>query len=1365
MSMQRCRGIRTLVALRSGRLNFRWLVAPALVVALGASLAWGQGPVPDGFEPYALKHRQAADLAPQLRNMLQGLPEKTNVLIDNETNRLLVQGSGEAQKVAAQFVGALDRPVAAAPSESTAQSQVQGYRVPPNELQPLVARLQNEFGNIKDVRIGADDRTGQVIVVAPEEIQKKVLDRLRNAVPQAPPAASPATAAVADPVAGVAAPQQAPASTESLTYQLKNVSWRELEDELKSTWGSQLAVNTARGGEVATVDVTAAGGVRSVLEIDRRTDIVRLAGTSDSRVWLDVVKALDSPRTNPNEQTRLVPVKKADPNQVRSAVQLIRAASTAGGETTSAAKTLHGKADGPRWGGELVSMLFQEAAPAGAPPAPAAPAPAVPAPEAGAAAPEAAATPAAADAAPQAAAGGITPSEEGGLIGPVQIEFLEGLDVIVVKGNKRDVNRVMQIIADIEKISDTTTPVVDVYTLKHVNGESLVTLITELYTEILSARQGQVSVRALVDPNAVLLIGRKESVAVVKELIAKLDQPSDPSFQFKIFKLKYMAAVDAETAVRNFFVAHPGTDTQPLTGLGTQVRILADYRSNSLIVQASPRDLLEVKRMIEGIDVEDHETSAVIRVFRLKNALAGDLAQVIQGAITGQSATSGQAGQIGQTGMQGGATSGTQGGATQSRANMPSAVLEFMMVDQEGGRLLRSGVLTNVQVTSDPNINALVVRAPTKSMDLIAALIEQLDQVPDAESQIKVFTVVNGDATNLTALLQQLFGQQVTAGVGTTGGLFGNNFGQLGQTQLQTGASAGESSLVPLRFAVDVRTNSIIASGSEGDLNVVEALLLRLDEGDIETRKLTVIRLKNAPAQDVANSITQFLSNQRQLIQQQLLFNQAISPFEQIEREVIVVPELVTNSLIVSATPRYYDEILQVIQDLDFRPPMVMVQVLIAEVQLDELFEFGVEWGLQDSLLFDRGIAGTASNPGFNFLGGGTPGLPNLNSAGRGIVAGRGISSLGMGATNSTLGAGGMVLSAASDSVNFLVRALQDSGRLQILSRPQVMTLNNQQAFVQVGQTQSRITGSTVSQGIVQNNVTDVDTGLILRIQPLINDDGIIVMNVDAERSKLGNEADGPVVAFGPDNEPIRSPPIDRTTAQTTVSARSGQTVVFAGLITKDKIANITRVPYLSDIPVLGKLFQFERNAEQRRELLIVMTPYIIQSDEDYEWVKVVESERMSWCLADVVQVHGDVGMQGSNCMFCNQNIPVMYPDAAPLGTDIPPGTAEAGQQMQQMQMMRSPTPLPPSTMLRQNLSPVPQGGPGTNDPPQPDANGAAAPTPAAPTPPPETSMQWPAPGRGGANPWPQAEVVPAQYTTGVPAAPRVPNRPLPPMQ
>lgn len=1311
---------------RSPQFLCRWLTALGIAVLLCGSVARGQGNSPSGYQSYALKHRAANDVAPQLRSMLQGLPEPGNVLIDAQRNQLLVQGSSEAHKVAAQFVQAIDQPLETVRKPDSTAPEVQGYRLPAGDNGAVVTRLQTEFGHLAGVRIALDDRTRQIIVVAPAGVQQQVAQRLRAAE------------------AAGQTPDQTPAPPPgSVAYQLRHITWRELEDALTTAWGSKIRLNVSQNGEVATVETVVADSATPVLQINRRADVVRSLDAAAGAHWLATARALDVAPAGPDSLTRLVPVQNTNPEQVRSAVSLIQAAATqADSDMTTVAKPLRPAMDRPRWGGELLAMLFQDAAAPTAPVRPAAAAPAA----AGQAAP--------APAAPAAPAGGgeapppgvreateLPP--EGGLIGPVQIEFLEGLDSILVRGNKRDVQRVLQIIADIERLTAETAPVIDIYTLRHVNSESLATMLNELYTAALATRQGTISIRALTEPNAILLIGRLESVEVVKELIVKLDQPSDPSYRFEIFHLQYMAAIDAETAVRNFFVNRPGTDTTPRTNLGTQVRVLSDYRSNSLIVQASPRDLLEVTRLIQGLDVEDIGTSTIIRVFRLRNALSADLQTVIQNAITPPTT-----GQQGQAGFQAGA-------AAQGRASVPSSALEFMMVDQQGGRLLRSGILSNVQVTADPNINALVVRAPAKSMDLIAALIEQLDQLPDAVSQIKVFTVVNGDATSLAQLLQTLFGQQVTAGVGTAGGLGGLFGGGLGALQLQTGAGTGESSLVPLRFAVDVRTNSIIASGSEGDLTVVEVLLLRLDEGDIENRRLTVVRLKNAPATDVSNSITQFLTSQRQFIQQQLLFNQAISPFEQIEREVIVVPEIVTNSLIVSATPRYYDEIMRVIEDLDFRPPMVMVQVLIAEVRLDETFQFGVEWGLQESLLFDRGLPGTASNPGFNFN---NVGLPNQNSAGRNELAGQSLVNFGLGRTNPTLGYGGLVLSAASESINIMVRALQDTGRLQVLSRPQVMTLNNQQAFVQVGATQSRITGSAISQGIVQNQVTDVETGLILRIQPLINDDGVIVMNVDAERSELGEEIEGPTVAFGPDGEPIRSPPINRTTAQTTISARSGQTVVFAGLITKDKVANIRRVPYVSDIPVLGHLFRHTVTAEQRRELLIVLTPYIIESDEDYEWVKMVESERMSYCLADAVQLHGAVGLQGDNCLFCQPTVPVLYPDSDPLGLKLPPST---GMSMEHFTPTYGvPTNLPPSMLQNPTLTPVP-------------ANQSLLPSGPPPVPPPVTPPQ-PEPSSGAnrtlgpqqtpfAAPQPPTDrVQPAQFATPT-AGPADPTLRLPP--
>lgn len=1163
----------------------RWLLwigaATALIAAHPVSVQ------AQSFQAYPISNIRAEDAAARLRTMLDGT-DGAEVLADPSGARLLVRGPQGTQELASQLLQTIDRPVRVAQAAARpAAPIVRGYDVGGGDLESIAAQLRRDFATESGIRIATDARTRQVIVVAPPAVQDRVAQRFRSAAPA--PAA----------VNNTPIPNSTPGTP---PHTLKNITWQELESRVRQIAGGRMRVVPDGGNQTLSLSIPTENGFQTVMQINQGTGQVAFYGDRPD-IWSRAVKVLDQAAPEDNSQTQVVSLQNADPTDIQDAVDALSARSDDSG---SAMRTP------PKWGGRLVSRIFQDVSqPGGAPGG------------------------GGAQGGQQAPAG----AESGGLIGSVQIEYLEGLDVIIIRGRPGDVERVQSIIDEIEQLSAETQPVVEVYLLDHVNGVVLATLINELYEEIFSARQGQVSIRAVVNPNAVLLIGREESVAVIKDLISKLDQPAHPASQFQIFRLKHVSAVDAEQTVREFFVDRPGEGTEPRAGIGVQVQVLADYRSNALIVQAAPRDLQEVKRLVESIDVNDTGNLAELRVFRLRNALAEDLATVLQTAIVGRidSAAGGQG--------------GGAGGTTQVQSSLPSATLQF--IDGEGGRLLRSGILADAQVTADPNINALVVRAPADSMELFEALIKELDQLPNAEARIKVFTIANGDATSLAAMMQQLFGQQVTIGQGNAQFAFG----ALGQTPQLANATASDTSLVPLRFAVDVRTNSIIASASDADLRVVEAILIRLDEGDVATRRLQVVRLKNAPAESVANSITSFLTSQRTLIQQQLLFNQAISPFEQIEREVIVVPELVTNSLIVSATPRYFDEIIQVIKDLDFRPKMVMVQVLIAEIVLSDEFEFGVELGLQDSLLFDRGIAldmgaippNAAGNPGFNFNNITQP-LPNLNSLGRDVLASQGLTNFGVGRTN-----GGLVLSAASESVNVLIRALQEQGQAQVLARPQVMTLNNQTAFVQVGQNVARINGSTLSQGILQNQIDDVQTGLLLSLTPLINDDGVVVMSISSERSRLGADADGTVVAFDQNGQAIRSPPIDLTTAQTVVSAKSGQTVVFAGLITSDKMMTLRRVPWLADIPVLGRLFEYEVSQDRRSELLIIMTPHIIESDEDYEWVKAMESERMSWCLADIVNLHGDVGLQANNPLFCCDNLPVIYPHGNPMGFETQP--------------------------------------------------------------------------------------------------------------
>jgi type II secretion system protein D len=1063
----------------------------------------------------------------------------------------------------------------------------------------------------------------------------------------------PTSAAPRHPQVAPAPDQPQPLTTQS--WQLRHVTWKEFENRLSEIWGPRLTGSLDSIGDIATFRFPPAPAGATSVVVDHRTSLVTIAAPpSAAASWQRLMSVLDSrPRTT-GERTSVVPLTKADPSAVQKAVSLIQ-------QVLSAANPRR-----KQHIGQFVSLLFQAGAAGGQPEAGAQPGNQPPPPEPGVQPPD---TLQVGEAPPGGAAEAIAR-----LVGNVQIEILD--DVVIVRGRGEDVEKVMQIIEQIEQQSIQFRPEVEVYFLKHVNSQALNDMIATV-ASVVFARQGPVTIVPLVRPNALMLIGRKENIPAVIELIQKLDQPMAPGSELRVFQLKHMSAIDMERVVRQFFVDRPGVNTNLRTGLDTRVLVIAEYRANALVVQASPRDMLELVRLIESLDVESSPTNNEVRVFKLRNSIAETLAPVLQEAITGQGAA--VTAQQQQAAL--GAAGGGAGATSPARATPPALNLQFLQLGPGGQRLIQSGILSNMRITADPGGNALVVVGPASAMELMEALIRQLDGLPATDAVVKVFTLTNGDATALATMLQTLFGQTAQQG------------GQAGQAALAQITAGGESTLVPLRFSVDTRTNSIIASGNAGDLEVIYNILTRLDEGDIRQRTTTVYRLRNAPAADVATALTDLLTQQTQLLQ---AAPELVSTLEQVERQIIVVPEVVTNSLIVSASPRYLPEVQRIINDLDRRPPMVVIQVVIAEVTLTDNEQFGVEWGLQDSLMFDRSASGTGGRFAFN-----NAILPNdatpASLATRESVAGQALSNLALGRTDPTLGFGGLVLTASNESINVLIRALEQSSRAQVISRPQVQTLDNQLAFVQVGSLVGRIQGSTITQFGVQNTVVDTQVGIIMQVQPRTSPDGTIVMIVQATKSAVGPESTGTPVSVDQNGNVIRQPQILLTTAQTTVSARSGQTVILGGLITKDQQENSNRNPFLADIPVLGRLFRFDSVSNQRTELLIIMTPFIVETDEQIEWMNLRETERMSWCLADVVNIHGPIPAGGAS-VFGDQSTPLIFPDLQP-GAPMPVVPA-------------TPTPAVPASPMPVPAAPAPMLPPPA--PPVP-----ALPIPYSPTPPP----------------------------------------------
>lgn len=1181
---------------------FRNIVARSvicvLVCLLGSASLYAQRFAEPGFRSYRVK--AAPDVVEgALRNFLAdriAAGEAVEIISDAKGKQLVVKGSAEIHQLTNQFIQAIDRPASATVAQ--APRKVKGYRaVTVEELNARVKRLRQLYGNRADVRIAADERLRQIVVHAPEEVHAQIEsswnDRLAT-----PPANAPAT------------PQRVPVfNTGPRTNQqvkLKNISWQELLRGLRGVQGPNAAVSDSGDGTLR-MGLTSRNGEPVQLQIDQQNRAVQISGSeAATKEWTRVVQALDVRRTDPAEQQAVGRLGDAQPTTITRTITMLGGA---GGEGGNAA-----------WGGDVVQRMFDgDREPIRVAQLPG-------------------------NAAGGAQGGGdnaamvLQGDSTGSFLGPVRIEFLEGTDIFIVRGQKRDVDRVMKIIQDIERLTIDTEPEIEVLELKHANSAAVALLINELNDGPLTARQGDVSVTALVKPNALLLIGREAGVESVKRIVEKLDVPVEPSTQFRVFRLVHLPAVDAERTIGNLYnVLQQQTTTatgepEP-QGLKIRVRAVADFRSNSIVVLGSPRDLAEIGDLLTRIDVEASGTIGEVRVFQLKNALATEVADVLNDTLGTDQSQQIQGGQQQFGGQQGGGAGGLPN--TQPFSSRRALMLQMKVLDAAQKQLLdkdllESGVLTNVVVSSNDRANSIVVVAPQGSMELIAEIIRQLDELPAQEAEIRVFTIVNGDATSLIDMLTTLFEQT------------DQDDGPL----VQSATGTGESTLVPLRFALDARTNSIVASGNPADLLVVQSILLKLDASDVSRRQMMVYELQIQQATSVATAIADFVAQRRAAFQ---IAPDAINNFDLLDQEVVIVAEPDSNKLIISATDLYFRDIVEVVKELDRRPDMVMVQCVIAEVDLGTAEELGVELGIQDSLLFNRSV-GAPPVPGFNFNNFDLGGDLNEPSTARDQVAGQALSNFALGRENTQLGYGGLVLSASNESVSVLIRALQECRRLEVISRPQVMMLNNTTGEVQVGQRVPYVRDQNISAaGIVTNTIEFENVGLILSVLPRISPDGLVVLNVLAERSELNFEDSVPI---GPGAD---VPAIDTTRALTYVTARDGQTVILGGLITKLRQSEERKVPYLGDVPFFGRLFRYDNIVEARSELLVILTPHIIRDESDIDRINSEEYARMSWCLGNVIETHGDIGPVGGMSNVIEQG--AVYSELAPAPEEALPPT------------------------------------------------------------------------------------------------------------
>jgi type II secretory pathway component GspD/PulD (secretin) len=754
---------------------------------------------------------------------------------------------------------------------------------------------------------------------------------------------------------------------------------------------------------------------------------------------------------------------------------------------------------------------------------------------------------------------------------------------LLIAANPEDVNAIRELVTTLESTQIDPLVSLTVVPLTSKRADDVAPMIERLMEERLSA-MGEArgnSDRVAIEPdrasNSLIVSAPPEHLATVRSLVEALEAADPTSYPIEVITLARMQASNIIDVIDEMYV-QPENEKR---GVDT-IRVSADDRLNALVVNAPDSDVTAIRALVERLEgrggiVQEIQTIPLTAADPLE--IVGLLEDVLRGPGLG------------------------------GRRNADDAVIFKLITeaaDEDG--VVRQETMDEVEISMairesislvpDRRTNSVIVTAPAESMALIKTLVRSWDQSYENNLNLRIFALEFADAESTAQILADLFrpaNTEVLVPVSEDRG-FDAGLDEIDpdvvNMQPQPAIGRTELTSVPderrqLSITVDSRTNSIIVAGTPRYLDLVEQVILELDSKSGNEREQFVYPLKNAVAEDVALVIGEFIAEDQRKLIETLPPDQRGSATRLLEREVTIIGDEKSNSVVVSVSPRYREQVMAMIEQLDVDPPQVLIQVLLAEITIDS----GDEWGVRAFAQTDDD--GTAIKGGFG-----------LASA---FLAGAGIPNLAV----------------VGDDFRLMVRALESQGRLQVLSNPSIMAANNEEAEIQIGETirvPSNLIPGSVGQGS-QVSVEAVDLGVILNVTPTINPDGFVRMTINPEISNLSQRETQL-------SEDFSSPVITVRRADTTVTVMDGQTIVLGGLLSDRFEIREEAVPFFSDLPIVGALFRSSSEQRAKTELLIVLTPHVITSPTNLPPLRPQTVEEITDEQIDRLSVPEDVKRQ-----------------------------------------------------------------------------------------------------------------------------------------
>jgi len=386
----------------------------------------------------------------------------------------------------------------------------------------------------------------------------------------------------------------------------------------------------------------------------------------------------------------------------------------------------------------------------------------------------------------------------------------------------------------------------------------------------------------------------------------------------------------------------------------------------------------------------------------------------------------------------------------------------------------------------------------------------------------------------------------------------------------------------------DPRLNAVILFGDKGVRESMKGLIALLDIPSPDAQgRINVYFLENADATELSKVLEGILKG-IQVSKQPVSGAAPVTPFES-GSGITITPDKATNSLIVVASPGDYQNFVQVIKQLDKRRKQVFVEAMIVEASIDKLREVGTKWraiGRHDGEPVIIGGVGTIDNNAVQSI---ISGLAGMTVGGMGNF-------MSIPVTKSD----GTTSNITVPGFAALFSLSEFRGAINVLSTPQILTSDNKEAEIVVGENVpfiSKRERDITTTNTVLNSIERKDVGITLRITPQITEGDYVKLDIYKEISALKQDSENIIINVGPSTT--------KRSTKTSVVVKDKQTVVIGGLIQEKDEDNITKVPILGDIPLIGWLFKQKSTSKKKTNLLIFLTPYIVKEAESLEKITV----------------------------------------------------------------------------------------------------------------------------------------------------------------